>query len=312
MVSSLFMAALISSQASAQGVGRAVGEEVDVTTQEGQQWRFILIGGAEYQFETDLEAGSDFSVSRYGGGIAAQTDLSRDFSMAFQAGYTLDLYDFNTGALGVAPPAEPWDNIHTLTITAIFSLDLNNDWTLFGGPLFQSSREANADFGDSISAGGAIGVTYKASRDLIIGGGVAVVSQIEEEARIVPIIVVDWKIASHFRLRNTSTGNVANRTGLELVYEASQNWEFAFGAASQYSRFRLDDIAPAPGGVGEDSSIPLWLRASYMPSQQVQINGVVGVNSYGELELHNASGVGIAQSDYDTAFFVGVFGTFRF
>ena len=303
---------IIASSAWAQGASQTAANEVDVTADKGDQWKITLIGGVEYQFETDVDVNSDFSLVRYGGGIGVQTDPTSDFSMALFTSYTMDVYDFSPGALGLAAPAEPWDNIHTLTASAIFSLNLDNKWTIFGGPLFQSAREANADFGDSITAGGAAGLTFKASRDLVIGGGVAVVSQIEDEARIIPLIIVNWEIANDFVIRNTSTVNVANRNGLELVYKAGKSWEFAFGVASQFSRFRLDDVAPAADGVGEDSSIPLWFRTGYMPINDVKIDLILGVNTDGELELFDADGNGITESNYDAAFFIGVIGSLRF
>lgn len=311
VVFSLFAAASITAAIHAQGAGQDPGQEVEITTEQGQEWKFTIGGGAEYQFKTNLGS-SDFSLARYGGALGAQTDLTRDLSMSLFASYALDLYDFDPGALGVAPPAEPWDSIHTFTAAAIFSLDLANDWGAFGGPVFQSARESNADFGDSITAGGVFGLTYTASRDLTIGGGIGVMSELEDDARIFPIIIVDWHINNDWRLRNTSTVNAANRTGIELIFHANDNWEFALGGASQYSRFRLDDVAPAPDGIGEDSSLPFWFRASYMPSQQLKVDAILGVNTSGELDLANSSGTGIASNNYDAAFFIGVFGTFRF
>ena len=297
--------------ARAQGAGGTAATEVDVTTPEGQEWKFTVVGGAEYQFDTNIDDG-DVTLARYGGGLGVQTDLSRDLSISLFTSYTVDLYDFSGTPFGIAPPAEPWDNIHTLTASAIFSLKLSNDWSAFGGPVFQSAREANADFADSITAGGVFGATYTASRDLTIGGGFAVVSQIEEDARFVPIIIVDWRFANDFHLRNTATVNVANRNGFELVYEASKQWEFALGVASQYSRFLLDEDDPAGDGVGEDTAIPFWFRVSYLPTSRVRVDGIFGMNTYGELELTDSDGTGLAETDYDTAFFIGILATLRF
>ena len=295
----------------AQGVAQPVADEVDVTTPTGQQFHFVISGGAEYQFETSLDTG-DMSVARSGGGVGVQTKFSDDLRAAVNINYGVDLYRFDGHALGIVFPGEAWDTIHTITATAIFSLDLSNDWTVFGGPQIQTARETGADWGDSISGGGAIGLTYQWSRDLTIGGGVSVVTQLEDDPRILPIIVIDWAITNDFRLRNQTTNSSISRTGLELVYEAGRGLEFAIGGAFQFSRFRLDDVAPVPGGVGEDEGAPVWFRATFKPTQRISIDGVAGFNFDGELHLISSNGTTIAESDYDPAFFAGVFASIEF
>ncbi len=282
-----------------------------------REYNFSLFGGAEHQFPSIISTGGEFNLTRVGIGGAFHHEFTPDLSATFTLTYGVDLYDFRATAvaptvLGVAPPANPWDDIHTLTAAAIFSYKLNNDWSIFGGPLLQSARESGADFGDSIIGGGAIGAVYHASDDLSIGGGVAIASQLEDSARIFPIIVINWQFADRFSLRNTSTSNATSRTGLELIFEPTNQWELALGAASQFSRFRLDNDPAAPGGVGEDSSVPIWFRLTFKPTDQFSVEAIIGMNFSGEFRLENSAGGFLASSDYDGASFCGLFGSFRF
>lgn len=281
-------------------------------TDNGREYRFTIFGGGVHQFETDIDSGGDFDVSSLGAGAIFSHDFSEELSMGLQISYGLDMYDFSGTALTVVPPASPWDDIHTITAAAIFSYKLNNDWSIFGGPLFQSARESGADFGDSVTGGAAIGATYRVKPDFTIGGGVAIMSQLEDDPRIVPFLILNWGFADNFSVRNTSPTNAINRSGLELVYSANPHWEFAAGFASRFSRFRLDSDAPSPNGVGEDSSLPIWFRATYKASERCAIDGIIGVNADGELRLQSATGGLIASSDYDAGFFAGLFASLRF
>ena len=274
--------------------------------------QFSLHGGAEYQFETDIDDGGDFSVVRGGVGLTARTQFNQDVSMAFRLDYSLDSYDFSGAAAGLGF-ADPWDDIHTLSLGAIFSVDAGNDWTIFGGPILQLAGEGGADVGDSIQGGGLIAASYRISDSLTLGGGVGVVTQIEDSARAFPVFVINWQINEKLALRNTSAAGAGTRNGLELVYDFDSDWEIAFGGAYQFKRFRLDDRSNASDeGVGEDSSVPIWGRLTYRVGANGRINFYAGAAFGGELRLETSGGSTIGSSDYDTAAVVGISGSIRF
>jgi hypothetical protein len=266
--------------------------EFDVTNPSGQEFKFVLVGGGEYQFAADIDSGGDFSLGRFGAGI--------------------DVYDFQGGSLGVGAGVEPWKDIHNFNFDMLFNWKTGQDWSVFFGGTVQSSRESGADFGESLIYGGSGGFTVKASRDLTIGGGVAVLSQLDDNARIIPIFVLDWAITNDMSLRTTSAAAVSNRNGLELVWDVSRDWELAVGAAYEFSRFRLDDGGPVPAGVGENTSTPLWFRARYMPSKTISIDMLAGFTLGGELQMDDFNGITQVKSDYNTGFFLGAFASFRF
>src|SRR6185503_11525048 len=117
-----------------------------------------------------------------------------------------------------------------------------------------------------------------------------VVSQLEDDPRIWPILILQWKISDTLRVANRTASSVSGRPGVELIYAPLPQWEFAVGGASQFSRFRLDDEGIAPNGVGQDESMPLWVRASYNAGQRVRIDAFVGMSIGGELRLEDSDG----------------------
>jgi len=316
LITALTAAALIA-PAGAQQDGEIVPTEQAAPQSEPQQqqrgehWldriQFSLHGGGEYQFETDTGSTGEFSVIRAGVGITGRSNIKDDVNLSFRLDYGLDSYDFSNTMPGFGTD-EPWDDIHTFSAGAVLRVDVADDWSLFGGPIFQFSGESGADFGDSIVGGGLIGGTYRVSDSLTIGGGVGVVSQIEEDVRLFPVFAINWEITNDWALRNTSHSGAGQRGGLELVYSPDDRWEAALGGGYHFKRFRLD----ANDGVGEDNAIPIWGRFTYRVTDNVRVNLFGGLMFDGELTLEDSSGNEIAEEDYDTAGVIGVSGVIRF
>ena len=80
----------------------------------------------------------------------------------------------------------------------------------------------------------------------------------------------------------------------------------------RWSRFRLDDDAVAPDGVGTDESVPLWFRTSWGANDNFRVSGLLGLSINGELELEDSGGNSINTVDADPAAFVGLFMNVRF
>jgi hypothetical protein len=282
------------------------------TRNADHEWYYSIGGGLEHQFQSDTDKGGDFSVTRLNGTLSLKTDLAADLHLALRFSYGFDHYDFGGAPFGALGGGDPWQDIHTLGAGAILTYDFSTTWGFFGGPIVQFARESEADWGDSVIGGGVIGATYKLSDNLTVGGGVWAVTQIEDDPRVFPIIVLHWKLTDSLRLSNQTTANAAGRTGIELIWSVGRHWDLAIGVAKYFSRFRLDDDGVAPDGVGQDESLPVWFRASCDITDHIRIDALAGLNAFGELRLEDSSGHKIADTDYDAAPFVGVFATVRF
>jgi hypothetical protein len=207
---------------------------------------------------------------------------------------------------------EPWDDIHTVNAGVIFSLDISDEFTITGGPVAQFAREAGTDWNDGFTAGGVVGMSYKFSSDFSLGGGAVITSQIEDNVRVAPFIIISWDVNDDFKVVSQAGERGSGVRGTEVVYNPEGAWEFAFGGSYQFSRFRLDDDGPAPDGVGEEETLPLWLRASCNLGPQLRVDGLFGVNTSGYARLEDDEGGLIEERDYDPALFFGVYGSVQF
>lgn len=287
------------------------GNQVNLGMMNGDsEIMFNIFGGFAHQFRTNIDGGGKFSSSRVGASIGAMTDVTPDFDIRFQFGYEFDHYNF-TGSTGIGGP-DPWGDIHTIGFGIIFGAHMTNEWKIFGGPVFQFSAESGASFYDGFIGGGFIGTSYDISPDLTIGGGVGVVSQIERSVRVFPVILVKWQITERLKLTTETTAGASGDTGIELVYDWGGGFETAIGGTYRFRRFRLDDGALSPEGVGQHSSFPFWVRFGYHFNPNFSVNLHGGVVLGGELRLLDIDGNRIGKEDYDPAGFVGVSGTIRF
>ncbi len=145
---------------------------------------------------------------------------------------------------------------------------------------------------------------------MTIGPGIGVLSQLEDSASIFPILIVDWKITDRLSLETGRGLGATQGPGLDFKYRLSDAWTLGIGGRYESQRFRLDDKGVAPGGIGGDRSIPLYLSATYSRGRDLQISAVAGVELDGELRLEDSNGRLISRDDYESAPFLG--GTFNF
>jgi hypothetical protein len=84
-------------------------------------------GGGLHQFETDIDDGGDFDVSRFDGSIDLTLELGDDLDMALNLGFERSMYDFSGGP-GSFGMGNPWDDINTGSAGARFTLQTSNQW----------------------------------------------------------------------------------------------------------------------------------------------------------------------------------------
>ncbi|MHC5112962.1 MAG: hypothetical protein ACYTGP_00875 [Planctomycetota bacterium] len=269
-----------------------------------------LRGGGEYQFESTLDNGGEVTVGRIGGGLAISTQLTTDLSMRLGFGYEMHAYDFK-GGVGFAG-LQLWDDIHFLRMGAQFTYTLDEDWSLFGGPIAMSSREDDGDWDDSWTAGGIAGAMLRVDEGLTIGLGIGVTSQLQDSARWFPAVIIEAELSSNWRLTTRGNAGITSDAGLEAVYDLGDDWEFGVGGTYNFRRFRLDNTGSAPNGVGQEEGFVFYLRLGWDPSPDVSITGRVGMTLGAEFEGEMSNGIIFAESDYDPAAVLGIVGTLRF
>lgn len=287
------------------------------TPSAAERWnlRFRIDTGYTAQFKADLDDGGEYSVSRYGLAASVSFDIVPNLNLDIRFGYAHDAYDFS-GNEGFAA-LEAWDGVDTWSVSPVLTLRLNEQWSLWGGPRFIHMVED--DHGDDEdtdggvwTAGGSIGVTYRASDTLTLGGGVAVQSQLEDSISIFPIIILNWQFAPDWTLRTTGGGGTGFGGGAELAWTFCKGWEAAIGARYETRRFRLNQDDIAPDGIGQETILPVFARLSWTPCPTFTISLTAGAAMFGELRLEDEDGDRLADDEFSAAPFVSLSGTIRF
>jgi hypothetical protein len=154
-----------------------------------------------------------------------------------------------------------------------------------------------------------VGFAYRFGKRLTLGPGIGAVTQIEDDASIFPVLIVNWKITDRLSLETGRGLGATLGPGLTLNWQASAKWDIFLGGRYERLRFRLDDKGVAPGGVGDDRSFPLVGGATYRFGRRGDISLLSGFKLGGELRLEDEKGNRIADETYDPALFLGL--TFR-
>jgi hypothetical protein len=256
-----------------------------------------------YQFETDLDSGGSFDVSRH----YLNFDVIRPFGQNLRLGlglnYEFEKWNFNnmTNVVG----ATPWGSIHRPGISLPIFYTFSDNWILGFSPSVEYSGESGAKFSESLNYGGILSLSHPFSRNLYLGLGFGLFSRLEKTT-IFPFIVIDWKISEQFRITNPFRAGPAGPAGLEFVYSPAENWELAIGGAYRFYRFRLDDKSAVPNGIGDNKFVVAFLRAQRKLGANFSIDLAGGALFAGKLSIENSTGDKLGSDNYDPSPFLAL------
>jgi hypothetical protein len=279
-------------------------------TQSSSNATFRIFGGAQHLIETDIADESNFDVTRVYGGVAAQFIASDELSIGANIRIGYSSYNFS-GSTGFGT-LNPWDDVLFVRGGVSANYALSKDVALLAGGIFEIAGDPGADVGDSITGGGFAAVSYQLSHDMTIGGGLGVTSSIADRAKVFPIIIFDWQLATNWRISTTYAELASNFQGLELIWEGGNGLSAAAGFGYSDRRFRLDDSSTVPDGVGEETSMPLWVRATYEPDAQTLLSLYFALPLEGEITVTSNAGVVLSRQDFEANLVVGGLISFRF
>ena len=265
--------------------------------------RVVIQDGYAYQGKADIDGGGDLQVHRLDAGLLWRADPLERLRWTNTLFFSVNDYDFDGGGFATG---DPWGTILSLRLVTKLRYQLGEQWGVFGGGVFLSSLETGADWGDSVSGGGLIGVDFRPSKTLFVSVGLAVISQIEDDAIVTPSVILDWQPYDRWAVRVgavPASGGAA--TAGEVAYRVAAPMDIGLGLLYNQRRFRLDDSGPAPEGVGEDNTVSLRLRVGWNFTPQISLHLLVGA-AVGEVRLEDRNGNRINEQDYDPAPFVGL------
>ena len=269
----------------------------------GESSRFSASASSSYQFKSNLDGGGDVSVSHYGIGFGGAAPLTGRVGVGVRMSYDRAEYSFSSP--NGFPVRNPWGQINRLGLTMQAGYQLNDQWSIGGGPVLQHAGEDGAKFDDSLMYGGIVSAVYRANPALTIGFGAGVFYRLTE-TRVFPSLLVSWKITDRLRLGNSYRLGVTGPAGLELSYKLDENWEVATGGGRRSSRFRLDKEGSTPDGIGENSSWPIYARISRKLGSVLHLDLYGGAAFNGRMKLQDSSGNDISLVDYRTTPLLGV------
>lgn len=256
-----------------------------------------------YQFETDLDGGGSFDVSRHYLRFGVTRTVNRNLSLGLGLSYDYEKWNFDN--LSNVAGASPWSSIHRPGISLPVSYRFADSWTLGLSPAVELSAESGAKTDESFTYGAVVSLSHVIGTDLLLGLGFGLFDRLEKTS-LFPFIVINWKINETLRLSNPFRAGPAGPAGLELVYSPQRKWELGVGGAYRSYRFRLDDTSAVPNGVGENEFVVGFLRVQRKLGSKLTLDLAAGALFAGELGIENSDGNGIGEDKYDTAPFVAL------
>jgi opacity protein-like surface antigen len=272
----------------------------------------IASAGFIYQAEADLDGPGEgtLQVNRFDAGAGLRTPLSD--KLTWQNALFLGLYDYDFGGGGFAA-GDPWETVIITRYDTQLAYRIDERWGVRAGGVLMFALETDAEWGDSLMGGGSAGVDYRVKDTLFLSAGLGVVSQIEDDAQVIPALGLNWIAAEDWTVRvgavPVSGGAGA---GAEVEHKFNDALKLGLGVLFYQRRFRLDDDGPAPEGVGEERTIPVRLRLGWHFTRQLSLHFFGGVALGGEVKLDDERGRRLREDDFDPAPYAGVrvFGRF--
>jgi len=267
-------------------------------------WDSRVSTGFEIRGETALAGPGEFDFWLTWLEGEARRDLDERVELVLAGDFRVIGYDFDGSPF--APLPEPWEQVHVLRLRPSLEIGLSDAWSLVAGPIFEISRESEADVSDALRGGGAFAVGYRSGDGLEIALGLIVQSEIEDDAYLAPYVRLDIPIVAGLHL--TARSETSRGGDAELVYRFLEDFELAFGGGYRRERFRLNDDGTRPRrkGVGEEESSFLAARFAWTVVDPVRLEAYIGTTLDGEVRLEDRRGHKLADADYDAAPFGGL------
>lgn len=270
-----------------------------------EAWRSSVSVTPVWQGNANIDNGGDFDAA----GIAFRAGTSFGFGGGHRAGLALQYdhldYDFSERtAFGEAP----WGQVERFGFGVPLLFSGAGGWSYSVTPSVEISRENGADSSESMVYGGIAGATRVFAPDQRLGFGVGVFNQFDE-TRVIPILIVNWRLNERWSLVNPLPAGPVGPAGLELDYRFDNGWRLGLGAAYRSLKFRLSDTGPIPGGVGEQRGVPVFLRWTANLSDQASVVLYAGSIVGGELRVEDSDGNKLREESFDPAPLLGA--TFR-
>jgi hypothetical protein len=262
-----------------------------------------------FTFSADIDdTDGDVQIGRAGFGInlGFQPWERARLSLGLDEEVSWYLFDNATGIIPSSPAdGDPFELALTTTFSPRLSVQHDQHWAWFVGGIIQVSGEPDADIGDSATYGGFAGARYAFSENFGLSFGFAAKSRLEDDAIVIPLIGLDWKINERVTVATEGTFGF-------ITVKLADEWNAVVSGGWELRDYRLDDDAILPDGVVSDSRVPIGLAFEWKPSPNTTLSIGGGVVVWQEFEFRDNDGDDVSETNTDPAPFIGVSATFRF
>ena len=275
------------------------------------KWFLLIQGGYVYQLDSDLDnSNGSFTADRFFIQPEIRFSPDRTITYSFSFGYGYDGYNFK-GDKGFGA-LRPWSDIHSFRLSAPIRFIKSSNWSFFIAPTLRITGESGVDLNDSFTGGVFAGFAFRINERLTLGPGVGLISQIEDDASIFPVLIINWKITDTLSLETGRGLGATLGPGISIKWQISEQWNLTLGGRYEKLRFRLDDRAETPNGIGQDASFPIFGGITYNINSSAKLSLVGGFEMSGELQLEDQDGNLLNEQDYESAAFGGFSFYYRF
>ncbi len=257
-----------------------------------------------HTFEQGLDGPGRVALSRAGVTGSFDAPVAPGLRAGLFGGYELAHYAFD-GATGLIPGrSDPFDDFHR--VTAGFQLDWRRDrFSLFARLGATWAGESDASLGGGVTWQGFGGVRWQYRDDLAFTFGLLGFTRLEDDALIVPIVGVDWRINDRLRLFTPGPG-------LALVAKLDHGLSLTLRGGWEGRDYRLDGGRRGlRSGVVRDDRVPISLELSTSRGP-LRLGVQLGATVYQQFEIDDRTGDRISRVETDPAPFLGLRGAFRF
>jgi hypothetical protein len=247
-----------------------------------------------YLSAADLEGdAAERSVLRGGWDVALTHDLG-DRSTTFFLETEASFYDWSASAPFVGGSADPFNDLYQTRVGALASFDEDEALSWFTGMELTLAGEDSSSIQDSASVGAVTGVTCRASEDVSLGFGLAVLTRIEDTTWILPYIAFDLQLTDRVRL-GTDGARV------ELEAELSERVTGTLAAQYELRQFRLNEDNALPEAVYQDDEIRLSAELDWELGRHATLSLAGGAVVWQESTFLDDSGSKLAELESDPA-----------
>lgn len=262
-----------------------------------------------YVGNAGIDGGGDYSMA----GAIVRAGVTRSLGGPNLAGVTFnyDYLDYSFSNPAAFRGVAPWNVVQRYGVAAPLLFGVSEGWLLTVIPSVDWFRENGADEGESLTFGGVLSATRFFADGNRLGLGVGVFQRLEKTSYF-PLLLIDWKLSDRWRLTNPLSAGPTGPAGLEIDYRLDGGWSLGLGAAWRTTRFRLSESGPVPNGIGEERSLPVFLRATRNFGGGLAMNVYAGVVTAGQLRVEDKNGNALREVDVDPAPLLAVTFSARF